>query len=88
MVDMVSNTGEVIDVALTNEEEECCHKKWNDQSSRCPKAAEGFEPYHKWIPVSSIITPHMTAVTGLMCGICFHEVVVSDAHRHRDCFKT
>lgn len=69
-------------------EDECEHKKWNDQSSRCPKAAEGFEPYHKWIVVSTIATPRSSIATGLMCGICFHEVVVSDAHRHRDCFKT
>ena len=61
------------------------NKKWNEQSSRCPKAAKGFEPYHKWIPV---YRSKSNNVTGLMCGICFHEIIVSDAHRYRDCFKT
>ena len=90
MVEIVSSTGQIIDVSLPREDMDmdCEHKKWNDQSSRCPKAAEGFEPYHKWIPIYTSGTASMTVVTGLMCGICFHEVVVSDAHRHRDCFKT
>ncbi len=61
---------------------------WNEQASRCPRAADGFEPYHKWIAIHTKLTPTTKIVTGLMCGVCFHEVVVADAHKHRDCFKT
>ena len=48
MVEIVSSTGQIIDVSLHREDMDmdCEHKKWNDQSSRCPKAAEGFEPYY------------------------------------------
>jgi len=62
--------------------------QWNERSSRCPKAAEGFEPYHKWIVTSTVITPTSQTVTMIMCGICFHEVNLSEAFQHRDCFKS
>lgn len=60
---------------------------WNEKASRCPKAAEGFEPYHKWIPVSTSISPTSQNVNMIMCGVCFHEVNLSEAFKHRDCFK-
>lgn len=60
---------------------------WNEKSARCPKAAEGFEPYHKWIPVSTTVTQSSHTVQMVMCGICFHEVNLSEAFQHRDCFK-
>ena len=56
---------------------------WVEKSSRCPRAAEGFEPYHKWIPVST----QNGNVSMLMCGICFHEVNIAEAFEHRDCFS-
>lgn len=60
---------------------------WPEKACRCPKAAEGFEPYHKWIPISSIKTNTSETVTMVMCGICFHEVNLTEAFQHRDCFK-
>lgn len=60
---------------------------WNQKASRCPKAAEGFEPYHKWIPAGYSVTPTSKNLTMVMCGICFHEVNLSEAFQHRDCFK-
>lgn len=60
---------------------------WNEKACRCPKAAEGFEPYHKWIPISTSMTPKGSTVTMVMCGICFHEVNLAEALQHRDCFK-
>ena len=73
---------------LEDECKELHTARWIEQSSRCPKAAPGFEPYHKWISINKILTPHAEIVTGIMCGICFYEVVISEAHKHRDCFKT
>lgn len=61
-----------------------CSKDWCQKVRRCPEAAEGFEPYHKWISISKTVTAQAQQVTGLMCGICFQEVIVSEAHKHRD----
>jgi len=63
-------------------------KEWNEKVHRCPKAAEGFEPYHKWIAINKSINPGSESVSMLMCGICFHEVNISEAFKHRDVFKT
>lgn len=61
---------------------------WNEKASRCPKAAEGFEPYHKWIVVSTRVSASSQTVSMVMCGVCFHEVNLTEAFTHRDCFKT
>lgn len=61
---------------------------WNEKSSRCPKAAESFEPYHKWIPISYSKSAGNISVQTLMCGVCFHEVNITEAFEHRDCFKS
>ncbi len=61
---------------------------WNKKASRCPKVAEGFEPYHKWIPISTTKSSTSSTVTMLMCGICFHEVNLAEAFQYRDCFKS
>jgi len=60
---------------------------WCKEMSRCKQAAQGFEPYHKWIVISEVNTERSRSVTGLMCGVCFKEMIVSDAHRHRDNFN-
>ena len=59
-------------------------KKWNDDFSRCKRADEKFEPYHKWFVISKIRTPGAEIVTGIMCGVCFHELMISEAHKYRD----
>jgi hypothetical protein len=61
--------------------------KWNEKASRCPKAAEGFEPYHKWFTVSKQKTATSEFISTIMCGICFHEVNITEAYEHRDCIK-
>jgi hypothetical protein len=60
---------------------------WNKRAKVCPKALPGYSPYHQWIPISKVKTPTSEIVTVLMCGVCFHEVNISDAYKHRDCFK-
>lgn len=62
-------------------------EEWNMRSERCPKAEPGFEPYHRWFPVSKQKTATSEFVSTIMCGICFHEVNVAEAYEHRDCFK-
>lgn len=61
---------------------------WNDKACRCPKAAKGFEPYHKWMPISKVKSAGSETVTMIMCGICFHEVNITEAFKHRDNLKT
>lgn len=56
-------------------------KAWMEKNSRCKLAAPGFEPYHKWI---DYIRGTSGTLNMLICGICFEEVIISDAHRHRD----
>lgn len=73
---------------ICEEQKKSKSEDWNRKSSRCPKAAEGFEPYHKWIPVSKTMSASSEHVTVVMCGICFHEVNFSEAYVNRDCFKT
>lgn len=63
-------------------------ENWNDKASRCPKAAEGFEPYHKWIPAAYSKSAGNVTLQMLVCGVCFHEVNLSEAFQHRDCFKS
>lgn len=58
--------------------------KWITSASRCNRAAEGFEPYHKWIVLSEIVTQTSRITTGIMCGVCFQQVELSEAHKHRD----
>lgn len=65
-----------------------CSKDWCREMSRCSQTAAGFEPYHKWIPISNVGGGNSTHVTGLMCGVCFKEMIISDAHRHRDAFSS
>jgi len=65
---------------------DCC-EEWNNKVSRCPKAAEGFEPYHKWIVSESDITSWSNRARILTCGVCFHEVDISDVSKYRDCVK-
>lgn len=62
-------------------------ENWIHRSSRCPKAEEGFEPYHKWIPISKFISPQSESVMMIMCGVCFHEVNISEAFKHREQLK-
>ena len=61
---------------------------WPEKACRCPKSAEGFDPYHKWIPISYSKSAGNVSVQTLMCGICFHEVNITEAFQHRDCFKS
>lgn len=58
--------------------------EWYKRYSRCPLAAEGFEPYHKWQPVSTVKTSGSESVMMLMCGICFCELSLSEINKHRD----
>jgi len=51
---------------------------------RCAHAEPGFEPYHKWMPLSYSITKQSEHVTGLICGVCFQEALISEAHKHRE----
>lgn len=62
-------------------------ENWVNRAARCPLAAEGFEPYHKWIPVSTKIASGSEQVRMLLCGVCFHEVNLKEAFTHRRCFK-
>lgn len=58
--------------------------EWCEKSSRCPQAAQGFEPYHKWFILSTSQTKTAMNVTEIMCGVCFHKVHIQDCHKHRD----
>jgi hypothetical protein len=61
-----------------------CSKDWCKKMSRCKMAAEGFEPYHKWQPINYTMTNRSKHVMTLMCGVCFQEVNIEEAHKHRD----
>ncbi len=63
-------------------------KDWSDRAARCSRAAEGFEPYHKFMPISTMVAGRSEIVTTIMCTICFHEINVSEAHKYRDGFKS
>jgi hypothetical protein len=56
---------------------------WSEMVARCQKAAEGFEPYHKWVVISKQKTPTSEFVNTIMCGICFSEVNISEARTFR-----
>ncbi len=62
----------------------CESTEWCNKATRCPQAEEGFEPYHKWIVTSKVKTQSSESATMIMCGICFHEINLSEAHKHRD----
>lgn len=58
--------------------------KWKTKAYRCWKTEPGFEPYHQWIPISHQKSTSSDSVTLLMCGICFHEINISEAYAFRD----
>lgn len=57
--------------------------EWADKAERCQRAEDGFEPYHKWIPISTSKSSGGENVETLMCGICFYEINITEAFKNR-----